>query len=289
MQKNNVLPVIGVIGAGVIGCSVVQALVEYELHVILIDTSKDALDKAADGFKTWHRFSKLYTGKESQYTLDEMLSRLQLSTDYAAVANADLVIENVAEDTLQKQEVHRKLDAICHQECILAANTSCIPITMLASVTKRSDRFLGMHFMNPVPVKRLVEIIRGYNTSDSTIDYVMRFVSSIDREGIVVQDSPGFVSNRVMMLTINEAIFLLHEQVASAEDIDRIFKLGFAHKMGPLETADLIGLDTILNSIKVLYQSFSDSKYRPCVLLEKMVAAGLLGRKSGRGFYKYGN
>jgi 3-hydroxybutyryl-CoA dehydrogenase len=197
------------------------------------------------------------------------------------------VIENVTEKWEIKQKVYVQLDAICPKPCIFAANTSAIPITRLASVTRRAPKVIGMHFMNPVPLKPMVEVIRGVHTSDETVETAKNFLAQMGKECIIVNDSPGFVSNRVLMLAINEAIYLLQEQVASAEDVDRIFKTCFGHKMGPLETADLIGLDTVLYSIKVLYESFNDSKYRPCPLLKKMVDAGLYGQKSGQGFYTY--
>jgi len=179
------------------------------------------------------------------------------------------------------------LDNVCPDHCIFAANTSAIPITRIGSATSRPEKVIGMHLMNPVPMKKMVELIPGHHTSQETIDEAKKFLAGMDKECIIVKDSPGFVSNRVLMLTINEAIFLVHEQVADAKDVDNIFKSCFGHKMGPLETADLIGLDTILYSIEMLYESFSDSKYRPCPLLKKMVDAGLHGRKSGKGFYNY--
>jgi 3-hydroxybutyryl-CoA dehydrogenase len=270
---------IGVIGAGVIGRGVAQTLLASGHRVSLVDQDPAALDQAVDSIKTWHRFARLYTGHPVTCTQADILDRLCLSTDIEAVAGADLVIENVTE----------ALDSICRPECILSANTSAISITLLASAVQRPDRFVGLHFMNPAPIKRIVEVIQGYHTSAATMTWIARFLGDMDHETVIVRDSPGFVSNRVLMLTINEAIFLLHEHVAAPEDVDRMFKLGFGHKMGPLETADLIGLDTVLHSIKVLHQSFGDSKYRPCPLLEQMVAAGMLGRKSGQGFHVYGS
>jgi 3-hydroxybutyryl-CoA dehydrogenase len=186
-----------------------------------------------------------------------------------------------------KAEIYPRLHAICPADCVFAANTSCISITKLGGFTKRPDRVCGMHFMNPVPMKPMVELIRAFHTSPETLAAGQRFLAEMGKEAVVVNDWPGFVSNRVLMLTINEAVFLLQDQVASAVDVDRIFKGCFGHKMGPLETADLIGLDTILYSIEVLHESYNDSKYRPCPLLKKMVDAGLHGRKSGRGFYDY--
>jgi 3-hydroxybutyryl-CoA dehydrogenase len=218
---------------------------------------------------------------------DEVLSRIELTTDYQALEGAEFVIENVTEKWEIKRDVYPELDRICPERCIFSANTSAISITKLASLTQRAPQVLGMHFMNPVPMKNMVEVIRGYHTSGHTIEMAQALLAQMGKEGIVVNDSPGFVSNRVLMLTINEAIFVVQDQVAPAVDVDRIFKTCFEHKMGPLETADLIGLDTILLSLEVLYESFNDSKYRPCPLLKKLVDAGLLGRKSGQGFYSY--
>jgi 3-hydroxybutyryl-CoA dehydrogenase len=196
-------------------------------------------------------------------------------------------VENVVEKWPVKKDVYAQLDAICRPDVVFAANTSAISITRIGSATKRPSQVVGMHFMNPVPMKPMVEVIRGFHTSDASIAAAKQFLAGMGKDCIVVEDSPGFVSNRVLMLTVNEAVFLVHDKVASAADVDRIFKTCFGHKMGPLETADLIGLDTILYSIEVLYESFNDDKYRPCPLLKKMVDAGLHGRKSGRGFYNY--
>jgi 3-hydroxybutyryl-CoA dehydrogenase len=200
---------------------------------------------------------------------------------------ADFLIENVVERWDVKRDLYQRIDSVCPGRTIFAANTSAIPITRIASATRRPAKVLGIHFMNPVPLKRSVEVIRGYHTSEETIDAARGLLARMDKECILVNDSPGFVSNRVLMLTINEAIFLVSERVATPADVDRIFKECFGHKMGPLETADLIGLDTILLSLESLYESFSDSKYRPCPLLKQMVDAGLHGRKSGAGFYPY--
>jgi 3-hydroxybutyryl-CoA dehydrogenase len=218
---------------------------------------------------------------------EEILGRIRVFTDYAVLREADFVIENVTERIGVKAEVYRRLDAICPPQCVFAANTSAIPITRIAAMTSRPAQVVGMHFMNPVPLKTAVEVIRGYHTSDETIATATRFLTLMGKKAILVGDSPGFVSNRVLMLTINEAIFLVQEKVATPEVVDEIFKNCFEHKMGPLETADLIGLDTILFSIEVLYDEFKDSKFRPCPLLRQMVDAGLRGRKNGRGFYSY--
>jgi 3-hydroxybutyryl-CoA dehydrogenase len=233
------------------------------------------------------RFGGLFQKDQRAVDPDEVLSRIELTTDYQALESSEFVIENVTEKWDIKKEVYPELDRICPERCVFAANTSAISITRLASLTQRAAQVVGMHFMNQVPLKKMVEVIRGYHTSSHAIEMAQALLAQMGKEGIVVNDSPGFVSNRVLMLTINEAIFVVQDQVAPAVDVDRIFKTCFEHKMGPLETADLIGLDTILLSLEVLYESFNDSKYRPCPLLKKLVDAGLLGRKSGQGFYSY--
>lgn len=225
--------------------------------------------------------------KEPKEQSGAVLDRITFTTDYDEFERADFIIENVVEKWDVKAEVYARLDNICPQHCVFAANTSAISITRIGSVTRRPDRVLGMHFMNPVPLKSMVEVIKGHHTSDETLDRAQAVLTAMGKEFIVVNDMPGFVSNRVLMLTINEAIFLVQDQVTTAENVDRIFKTCFGHKMGPLETGDLIGLDTILLSLEVLYESYNDSKYRPCPLLKKMVHAGLLGRKSHQGFYNY--
>lgn len=283
-----ILKRIGVIGAGVMGVGVAQALAQTQHDVVLIDIQDDILAQAKDQIYQNIRLSRLFnTPKESDKTPDELISQITFTTDYQQLKDVDFVVENSTEKWQIKKEIYPQLDAICPSETVFAANTSCISITRIGSVTNRPDRIVGMHFMNPVPMKPTVEVIRGYHTSDEALDIAQQFLAGMNKDCIVVNDSPGFVSNRVLMLTINEAAFLLHEGVSNAEDVDQIFKKCFGHKMGPLETADLIGLDTILYSIEVLHESFADSKYRPCPLLQKMVDAGLYGRKSGTGFYSY--
>jgi 3-hydroxybutyryl-CoA dehydrogenase len=278
---------VGVVGAGVMGIGVSQNLAQTGHDVILVDIKEEIIDKAKQEIKNNIRFQSFFQKKDQPANLEEVLDRIEFSTNYKFLENADFIIENVTEKWDTKKEVYSLIDPICSTDCIFAANTSAIPITRIASATKRADRVVGIHFMNPVPMKPMVEMIRGYHTSETTIEIAKKMLSQMGKECILVNDSPGFVSNRVLMLTINEAVFLLQDQVATAEDIDKIFKGCFGHKMGPLETADLIGLDTILFSIEVLHENFNDSKYRPCPLLKKMVDAGLYGRKNGKGFYAY--
>jgi 3-hydroxybutyryl-CoA dehydrogenase len=279
--------VVGVVGAGVMGTGLAQDLAQTKHDVILLDISDTVLQHAQAEIKKNLRLYRMLNPSSSQESINDILKRITFSTDYSLCEKADFVIENVVEKWEVKRNVHAQLDTICPEHCVFAANTSAISITRIASTTKRPAKVLGMHFMNPVPMKPMVEVIRGYHTSEETLAIAKSLLTSMNKEGIVVQDMPGFVSNRVLMLTINEAIFLVQDQVASAEEVDAIFKSCFGHKMGPLETADLIGLDTILYSIDVLYESYNDSKYRPCPLLKKMVDAGLYGRKSGQGFYTY--
>ncbi|MEG4573874.1 3-hydroxyacyl-CoA dehydrogenase NAD-binding domain-containing protein [Microcoleus sp. N3A4] len=278
---------VGVIGAGVMGVGVAQNLAQTGHHAVLLDISDDILERAKQEIKNNIRFQGFFNKNEKADRPDDILDKITFSSNYQFLEKAEFVVENVPEKWDLKKEVYSKIDAICPEETIFAANTSAISITRIASATKRADRVIGIHFMNPVPMKPMVEMIRGYHTSEQTIETATNLLAKMGKESILVNDSPGFVSNRVLMLTVNEAIFLLQEGVASAEQVDKIFKSCFGHKMGPLETADLIGLDTILFSIEVLYESFNDSKYRPCPLLKKMVDAGLHGRKSGKGFYTY--
>jgi 3-hydroxybutyryl-CoA dehydrogenase len=281
------IQVVGVVGAGVMGIGVSQNLAQTGYQVILVDISEAILESAEQEIKKNIRFQTLFNQEKKVGSPDDILKKITFSTNYKLLDSADFVVENVTEKWDIKKEVYAQLDAICPERTVFAANTSAIPITRIASATKRPKNVIGMHFMNPVPMKSMVEVIRGYHTSEATIEIAKSFLAQMGKECIIVNDSPGFVSNRVLMLTINEAIFLLQERVASASDVDKIFKTCFGHKMGPLETADLIGLDTILLSIEVLYESFKDSKYRPCPLLKQMVEAGLYGQKSKQGFYVY--
>ncbi|MUL39085.1 3-hydroxyacyl-CoA dehydrogenase family protein [Gloeocapsopsis dulcis] len=281
------IQVVGVVGAGVMGIGLAQNLAQNGHQVILVDISEEILERANAQIKKNIRFQGFFNKNEKVENSENCLHKIKFSTNYKFLEKAEFVIENATEKWDIKKGIYAQLDAICPKKTIFAANTSAISITRIASVTKCADKVIGMHFMNPVPMKPIVEMIRGYHTSDETISTAQELLSQMGKEGILVNDSPGFVSNRVLMLTINEAIFLLQDKVASVEEVDRIFKTCFGHKMGPLETADLIGLDTILFSIEVLYESFNDSKYRPCPMLKKMVDAGLHGRKTGQGFYAY--
>jgi 3-hydroxybutyryl-CoA dehydrogenase len=279
---------IGVIGAGVMGVGVAQDLAQHGRQVVLIDLDDDKLAKARQEIRANLRLSGLLGRQATAEGSAAVLARIAFTTAYDSLGDADFVIENVIEKWPVKEQVYRRLDAACPAPCVFGANTSAISITRIGGATRRPDRVVGMHFMNPVPLKPMVEVIRGFHTSQETLDKARQLLALMGKEGIVVNDMPGFVTNRVLMLTINEAIFLVHDQVAPHEDVDRLFKGCFGHKMGPLETGDLIGLDTILYSLEVLYESYGDAKYRPCPLLRKMVDAGLHGRKTGRGFYAYG-
>ena len=279
---------VGVIGAGVMGIGVAQKLAQHGFQVVLIDLNDEILENARKEIRNNVRFRVFLTKDKSEaQDPEDVVGRIQFTTDYTPLNKAFFIVENVAEKWDAKQAVYPQLDAVCPDVTIYAVDTSCFSITRVGALTNRPDRVVGIHFMNPVPMKPTVEMIRGYHTSEQTIGIAQGLLASMNMDSVLVNDSPGFVSNRVLMLTVNEAVYLLQEQVATAEQIDEIFKKCFAHKMGPLETADLIGLDTILYSVEVLHESFNDSKYRPCPLLKKMVDAGLLGRKSGQGFYNY--
>ena len=279
---------VGVVGAGVMGIGLGQSLAQTGHEAILVDVSDAILERARGEIRQGLRFQGMFQKGAQREDPGTVLGRIAFTTDFAALAGVDFVIENVPEKWELKREVYPRLDAVCPERAVFAVNTSCISITRVGGLTGRPDRVIGMHFMNPVPLKPMVEVIRGHHTSDATLETARQLLRQMGKDSIVVGDLPGFVSNRILMLTINGAVCVLQDGVATAEQVDQLFKTCFGHKMGPLETADLIGLDTILYSIEVLYDSYKDSKYRPSPLLAKMVDAGLLGRKSGRGFYDYG-
>jgi 3-hydroxybutyryl-CoA dehydrogenase len=270
------------------GVGVAQNLAQTGHRVLLLDLSDSVLAHARAEIGKSLRFHGMFTKQKGGPPPAEVMERITFTTSFDGFAEADFVVENVTEKWEAKSPVYPVLDEVCPPRACFAANTSAYSITRIGALTRRADRVLGMHFMNPVPLKPTVEVIRAFHTSQDTVDTALGLLKAMGKEGIVVNDMPGFVSNRVLMLTINEAVWLIQDQVASAEDVDRIFVTCFGHRMGPLATADLIGLDTILYSVEVLYESYNDSKYRPCPLLRKMVDAGLHGRKNGRGFFDYG-
>ncbi len=277
---------IGVVGAGQMGSGIAQVAAQAGYEVVLRDVEERFLERGLAAIRrSLGKF--LEKGKISKEEHDAVLGRIKTTLSLKDFADCDLVVEAVVEDEGVKAEVFRELDRVVKPEGILASNTSSIPITKLASYTSRPERFIGMHFMNPVPLMVLVEVIRGYRTSDETAKTVVAVARKMKKTPVEVNDYPGFVSNRVLIPMLNEAIQAVHEGVATPEAVDAVMKLGMNHPMGPLELADFIGLDTVLAIMEVLYEGFSDSKYRPSPLLKKMVQAGLLGRKTGQGFYKY--
>ncbi|OLP64682.1 putative 3-hydroxybutyryl-CoA dehydrogenase [Bacillus pumilus] len=278
---------IGVIGAGVMGADMALDLSANGYQVTLVDITEEKLNEALEKIKKTYQLVQFMRKKKISLSLDEVLAHIQLATSFEGLHDAHIVIENVTEDWEIKQPIYEELRDICSKETIYFVNTSCISITKVGSLMHHPEKVIGAHFMNPVPLKALVEVIRGKATSDETVETAKGFLKSFDKTPVVVHDFPGFVSNRVLMLTINEAIWAVQDQVATPADVDKIFRGGFGHKMGPLATGDLIGLDTILNSLLVLYESYKDPKFRPCPLLVKMVDAGEYGKKSGKGFFQY--
>jgi len=278
---------VGVIGAGVIGVGVAQNLAQTGHNVILVDISNEILSNAKNQIINGIKLQSLFKQSHPDMSKDEILNKITFTTDYKLLLTAEAIIENVTEKIEIKNDVYKQIDKICQDKCIFAVNTSAVPISLVASITNRPEKILGIHFMNPVPLKKTVEVIRGSQTSEETIRLGGELLKAMEKEYIIVNDSPGFVSNRVLMLTINEAAHLVNEKVAAVKDIDNIFKACFGHKMGPLETADLIGIDTIVNTLEILKKEFNDNKFSPCNLLEEMMAMGNYGRKSDKGFYDY--
>ena len=288
MKLNDIkLHRIGVIGAGTIGTGVITDVVMHGLQAVVIDQSAEALARCKAQVIENARLAPLMSKTLPRVSRDELVQRLELTTDLQAAATCDFIVENVFEEWAVKKPLYERLERIVPAGVCFGPNTSCIPITQIASVTGRPDRVVGIHFMNPVHLIPTAEVIRGFHTSDQAVEVLLRLFALLGKQAVMVEDAPGFVSNRISHLFMNEAVFVLQEGVATAPAVDAIFRKCFGHKMGPLETADLIGLDTVMRSLDVLYQSFNDSKYRCCPLLRKLVQAGHLGRKTGKGFYEY--
>ena len=277
---------IGVVGAGTMGNGIAQVAARAGYDVVMRDVSEQFLQR---GMQAIDRSLQRDVDKQrlNENEKQQIISRIKTTTELSSLSEASFVIEAITEDQNIKTSLFRELDQIVTSNSILASNTSSISITKLAAATKRPDKVIGMHFMNPVPVMKLVEVIRGLATSDETYEKVRQLSETLGKTPLDCQDSPGFVSNRVLMPMINEGIFALYEGVATRESIDGIMKLGMNHPMGPLTLADFIGLDVCLAILNVLYDGLGDPKYRPCPLLKKYVDAGWLGKKSGRGFYEY--
>lgn len=278
---------IGVVGAGSIGTGVAVDLVLHGMRVVLVDVSQEQVDEARASILQTVRLAPMLRRGLPALKPDDVNAALETSTEIESVAACEFVVENVPEDWDVKQAVYRSLDAVASPEARFGVNTSSIPIARVASETSRPDRIAGIHFMNPPYLKDAVEVIRGADTSQETLDYVAAFLDDLGKEGIVVDDFPGFVSNRISHLFFNEAVRVVEEQGVEAATVDRLFKKCFGHAMGPLETADLIGLDTVALTLESLHDSYGDDRFAPAGLLRQMVREGRLGKKSGRGFYDY--
>ena len=275
-----------VVGAGQMGSGIAQVAAQAGLQVVLNDIKEEFVQRGL-GVITKNLTRDVQKGRKTQDEMDAILSRIQPSTSLEDAKDVDFVVEAAVENMEIKTKIFQQLDEIAPAHAILASNTSSLPITEVAAVTKRPEQVIGMHFMNPVPVMQLIEVIRGLATSDETYKIVADLSEKMGKTAVEVNDFPGFVSNRILLPMINEAIFCVYEGVATPESVDEVMKLGMNHPMGPLTLADFIGLDTCLSIMEILHEGLGDSKYRPCPLLRKYVKAGWLGRKSGRGFYNY--
>jgi len=277
---------ISIIGAGTMGIDIAQLFARKGFDVVVRDISSIIIEKAAEKFEK--NLAKLLDkGKITQEEKDSTIGHVKFTTELSESADADVVIEAIIEDVEIKKEVFRALDGICKPETIFATNTSSISIMELSVAVTNRDKFIGMHFFNPATIMKLVEVIRGLETSDETFNTIMELTTTIGKEPVEVKDSPGFIVSKVLIPMINEAVFVLMEGIASATDIDKAMCMGANHPMGPLALSDLIGNDVVLNIMNVLYSETGDSKYRPCMLLKNMVRGGLLGRKTGKGFFSY--
>ena len=277
---------IGIIGAGTMGSGIAHVSALSGFSTVLIDINEVLVQKGLDIIKN-NLNRQISKNNSIANNIDEVISKIEFSTEFSTLKSCDLIIEAITEDFKLKSELFIKLDKICHYKTILASNTSSISITKIAACTQRPNQVIGMHFMNPVPIMKLVEVIKGESTSDNTKKIVLEVAKKMGKIPIECNDSPGFISNRILMPMINEAIFCLYEGVGTPEAIDSIMKTGMAHPMGPLRLADLIGLDVCLNIINVMYSEFNDNKYSPCPLLIEKVNQGHLSKKNGIGFYNY--
>ena len=269
------------------GTDVAIDLASYSYPVILKDLSEDVLLKARDKIESSMRLLAMMQERFRSISSEDILSNITFTKEYDQFDQVDFVIENIIEDFDYKKNVYKELNEICKENVIIGVNTSCISITKIAALMCKPERVIGTHFMNPVPLNEMVEMIRGYHTSEATEDRIINFLKTMNKHPVVVNDMPGFVANRLSHLFMNEAAFLVQDQIADPAEIDMIFQKGYGHKMGPLHTADLIGIDTVVSSLKVLYDHYEDPKFRCCPLLKKMVHAGLLGKKVGKGFFDY--
>ena len=279
---------VAVIGAGVMGTGVAHNMAQYGISTNVVDISQSQLDKCRQMIEANLRLYNFHPQhKKKTHSTAEIMENIRFTTELDDIVECDLVIENITEDIEKKNALYTRMNTICGASTVFGVNTSAISITALSKLMRHPENVVGVHFMHPVALMHTVKLIRGVHTAERTLNIFHHLFAQLNKTGIVVNDSPGFVTNRAMMIFVNEAIFMVQEQIARAEDIDTLFKTCFGHKMGPLQTADLIGLDTILQSLQVLYESFNDDKYRPSFLLKKMVDAGYLGVKSGQGFYRY--